>query len=426
MMTSSLFTRNHTGIIVGVYGTVHLMMRYVPARWWLTTVLLWSTQIIVLISGNALNFALIWQLAGLTNSAQSVLWAAALTLLPSVIIAPFAGVLSDRLSRRHVLMIAEGLSLVSLVGLWGVERITNMWLLYAVLVWRATATVFYQTAFQATLPQLIPAQHYQRLSGMQQMVMGISSLLTPVLGALIVEEYGLPWAVTTTAIVLLLSLVTLALLELPQPNGTIVTRWQDDVRDMRHIYGQRRGLWQLLLAAVVLNMCVLPVFSLLPYLVSVYFDTGAWLLAWLEISGGIGLVLGAVLLAVWGGFRRAVHTMLAAVALLIIALLWLSLVPASAPLWILGSVLLIGWAAAWAHGPLLTMVQRTIAASMHGRAMALLNASMNVAAPVGLVVSGAVVERIGHQIWAVGVIVCIVTLLAWVLRSDVMTLEDAQ
>jgi DHA3 family macrolide efflux protein-like MFS transporter len=301
-----------------------------------------------------------------------------------------------------------------------------MWLLYAVLVWRATATVFYQTAFQATLPQLIPAQHYQRLSGMQQMVMGISSLLTPVLGALIVEEYGLPWAVTTTAIVLLLSLVILVLLELPQPNGTIVTRWQDDVRDMRHIYGQRRGLWQLLLAAVVLNMCVLPVFSLLPYLVSVYFATGAWLLAWLEISGGVGLVLGAVLLAVWGGFRRAVHTMLAAVALLIVALLWLSLVPATAPLWILGSVLLIGWAAAWAHGPLLTMVQRTIAASMHGRAMALLNASMNVAAPVGLVVSGAVVERIGHQIWAIGVIVCIVMLLAWVLRSDVMTLEDAQ
>jgi uncharacterized membrane protein YgaE (UPF0421/DUF939 family) len=45
---------------------------------------------------------------------------------------------------------------------------------------------------------------------------------------------------------------------------------------------------------------------------------------------------------------------------------------------------------------------------------------------VGLVVSGAVVERIGHQIWAIGVIVCIVMLLAWVLRSDVMTLEDAQ
>jgi MFS transporter, DHA3 family, macrolide efflux protein len=401
------------------------MITYTPNRWWLTTALLWVTQTIVLISGNALNFALIWQLAGLTASAQSVLWAAALTLVPSVIVAPFAGVLSDRLSRRRVLMIAEGLALLSLVGLWGAERVTNTWLLYAVLVWRATATVFYQTAFQATLPQLIPAQHYQRLSGMQQMVMGISSLLTPVLGALIVEEYGLSWAVSMTAVVLLLSMGMLLILELPQPLGTIVTRWQDDVRDMRHIYGQRRGLWQLLLAAVVLNMCVLPVFSLLPYLVSVYFATGAWLLAWLEISGGAGLVIGAVLLAVWGGFGRAVHTMLAAVALLIVALLWLALVPATAPLWILGAVLLIGWSAAWAHGPLLTMVQRTIPSTMHGRAMALLNASMNIAAPVGLVVAGAVVERISHQGWALGVIVCILLLVVWVLRSDVMKLEDS-
>lgn len=406
-------------------GTVHLMMTYTPNRWWLTTVLLWGTQIIVLISGNALNFALIWQLAGLTNSAQSILWAAALTLVPSVVVAPFAGVLSDRLSRRWVLLIAEGLALLSLVALWGVERVTNTWMLYAILVWRATASVFYQTAFQATLPQLIPAQHYQRLSGMQQMVMGVSSLLTPVLGALIVEGYGLMWAVSTTASVLIVSILVLLLIELPQQPGMIVTRWQDDVRDMRHIYGQRRGLWQLLLAAVVLNMCVLPVFSLLPYLVTVYFATGAWLLAWLEISGGAGLVLGAVLLAAWGGFARAVHTMLAAVVLLIGALLWLALVPATAPLWILGSVLLIGWSAAWAHGPLLTMVQRTIPTSMHGRAMAVLNAAMNAAAPVGLVVSGATVERIGHQGWAVAVIVCIVVLVAWVVRSDVMTLEDS-
>lgn len=400
------------------------MMRYNPARWWQTTVLLWGTQIMVLISGNALNFALIWQLAGLTGSAQSLLWAAALTLVPSVVIAPFAGVLSDRLSRRRVLLIAEGLALLSLVGLWGVERVTSTWLLYLVLVWRATASVFYQTAFQATLPQLIPPQHYQRLSGMQQMVMGLSSLLTPVLGALIVEQFGLPWAVAVTAIVLVLSMGVLLLLELPHPVGTIVTRWQDDIRDMRHIYGQRRGLWQLLIAAVVLNMCVLPVFSLLPYLVSVYFATGAWLLAWLEISGGAGLVIGAVLLAVWGGFTRAVHTMLAAVVLLIVALIWLALVPATAPLWILGAVVLIGWAAAWAHGPLLTMVQRTIPASMHGRAMAVLNATMNAAAPIGLVIAGAVVERIGHQGWAIGVIACIVALIAWVLQSDVMTLED--
>ncbi len=400
------------------------MITYTPERWWLTTTLLWSTQIVVLISGNALNFALIWQLTGLTGSAQSVLWAAALTLIPSVVISPLAGVLSDRLSRRRILVIAEVLALLSLGVIWGVETIVNQWVLYGVLVWRATATVFYQTAFQAALPQLIPSQHYQRLSGMQQMVMGVSSLLTPVLGALIVEVYGLAWAIGVTGVALVSSICVLVFLEIPQPRGTVVTRWQDDVRDIRTIYGHRRGLWQLLLAAVALNLCVLPVFSLLPYLVSVYFASGAWLLAWLEMSGGVGLVIGAISLAMWGGFRRAVHTMLVAVMLLVIALGWLAVVPASAPLWILGSVLLIGWAAAWAHGPLLTLIQQSVPASMHGRAMALLNAAMNAVAPLGLVVTGVVVEHLGHQIWAICVIGGIVALLSWVLRSDIMTLEQ--
>lgn len=401
------------------------MITYIPSRWWLTTTLLWLTQIVVLISGNALNFALIWQLTTLTGSAQSILWAAALTLVPSIIVAPFAGVLSDRISRRRVLIYAESVSLLSLVLLWGVESVANTWMLYLILIWRATATVFYQTAFQATLPQLIPVQHYQRLSGMQQMVMGVSSLLTPVLGALIVEQYGLPWAVALTATMLVISLVVLLILVLPQPVGTVVADWRDELRDMRQIYGDRRGLWQLLIAAVVLNMCVLPVFSLMPYLVSVYFGTGAWLLAWAEISGGAGMVAGAVLLAVWGGFRLAVHTMMTAVVILVTALVWLALVPASAPVWLLGAVVLIGWAAAWAHGPLFTIIQRVIPARMHGRAMALLNAAMNVAAPIGLFVAGAVVERLGHQWWAFGVVAVIGALLAWVMRSDIMTLETS-
>lgn len=400
------------------------MITYVPSRWWITTTLLWSTQIAVLISGNALNFALIWQLTSLTGSAQTLLWAAALTLVPSVVLAPIAGILSDRLSRRHVLIMAEIVSLLSLAWFWGASSVTQPWLLLFILVWRATATVFYQTAFQATLPQLIPAQHYQRLSGMQQMAMGVSSLLTPVLGALIVEQYGLSWATATTAILLLISLATLLLIDLPQPTATIMTSWRNELSDMRQIYGRRRGLWQLLLAAVVLNMCVLPIFSLLPYVVSVYFATGAWLLAWSEISGGVGMVIGAVSLALWGGFRMAVHTIVTAIAILIIALAWLALVPATAPLWLLGAVLLIGWAAAWAHGPLLTIVQRAIPSTMHGRAMALLNAAMNAAAPLGLVVAGAFVERFGHQWWAGGVIACVVALVVWVLRSDVMSLDD--
>lgn len=412
------------GNYAGECGTVHRMITYTPERWWLTTTLLWSTQIVVLISGNALNFALIWQLTGLTGSAQSVLWAAALTLIPSVVISPLAGVLSDRLSRRRILIIAEVLALASLGVIWGVESVVNQWVLYGVLVWRATATVFYQTAFQAALPQLIPSQHYQRLSGMQQMVMGVSSLLTPVLGAFIVEVYGLAWAVVVTGVALVCSICVLVFLQIPHPRGTVVTRWQDDVRDIRAIYGHRRGLWQLLFAAVALNLCVLPVFSLLPYLVSVYFAAGAWLLAWLEMSGGVGLVIGAVSLAVWGGFRRAVHTMIVAVMLLVIALVWLAVVPASAPLWILGSVLLIGWAAAWAHGPLLTLIQQSVPGSMHGRAMALLNAAMNAVAPLGLVVTGVVVEHLGHRIWAICVIGGIVALLSWVLRSDIMTLEQ--
>jgi MFS family permease len=80
--------------------------------WWLTATLLWITQFSVLVSGNAVNFALIWQLTSITHSAQTLSILAALTLIPSVIITPLAGMLSDRMPRRWVMLGAEVLALL--------------------------------------------------------------------------------------------------------------------------------------------------------------------------------------------------------------------------------------------------------------------------------------------------------------------------
>ena len=70
-----------------------------------------------------------------------------------------------------------------------------------------------------------------------------------------------------------------------------------------------------LVMAMIINFVVNPAFSLMPLLVTEHFNGGALHLGWLESSWGIGMVLGGLLLSVWGGFRRRVYTSLAGLVL---------------------------------------------------------------------------------------------------------------
>jgi hypothetical protein len=71
------------GIYAGIDCSYNSEMKATPLPlWWLTAIPLWITQFSVLVSGNAVNFALIWQLTTITHSAQTLSLLAALTLVP--------------------------------------------------------------------------------------------------------------------------------------------------------------------------------------------------------------------------------------------------------------------------------------------------------------------------------------------------------
>ncbi len=413
-------------LFVWLYATMPCMnddqMRH---RWWQVVATLWMTQLAVMVSGNALNFALIWQLSATTQSAQALALAAALSLVPGIVVTPIAGMLSDRQSRRQLMIMAEVAASLPLLAVWLWPATVPIWAIYVVVVWRAAATAIHYTAFQSLLPQLIPARHFQRLSGMPQFVHGFASLLTPVLGALIVATWGVTWAAGVALLMLGLSLGVLLLVPIPTGTpATVVTRWQDDWRALQRVVPQRHGLWQLLWAAVILNVCLLPIFSMLPHMVTTYFQQGPWLLVWLELAGGAGLLLGAVALASWGGFAHVPHTLVVAVVLLIVAMIIVALTPPSWPWSMIAALVLIGWAAAWAHGPLLTLVQANVPVSMHGRALAVLTTAMNAAAPLGIALAGVVVDASGVSLWAAMVALGAIGVLWWAVRGPIMTLRS--
>ncbi len=69
-----------------------------------------------------------------------------------------------------------------------------------------------------------------------------------------------------------------------------------------------KGLFVLLLMAALVNMVTSPAFTLLPLHVKLHFGKGVEDVAIMESAFGIGVVIGGVLLGVWGGFKRKMAT----------------------------------------------------------------------------------------------------------------------
>ena len=153
--------------------------------------------------------------------------------------------------------------------------------------------------------------------------------------------------------------------------------------------------------ALLLNLLFSPTGALLPILVTKHFGGGALQLASLDSAEGIGVVVGGVILSVWGGFHRRIFTSLAGLIGLSLAFGSLGLVPANAFWLAMGAMFVASAMQAMTNGPIMAVLQVTVAPDMQGRVFSLVTALANAMVPLGLLLAGPLADALGVNIWFV-------------------------
>jgi DHA3 family macrolide efflux protein-like MFS transporter len=150
---------------------------------------------------------------------------------------------------------------------------------------------------------------------------------------------------------------------------------------------------------MVLKIVLTPAFSLLPLLVKDHFGGGAAQLSLLEAVVGGGIVAGGLLLSAWGGFRQKVLTMtLGGLGFGLAFVLW-GLIPGEL-FWVaVGSGAIMGLTIPLIDGPLMAILQSTVAPEMQGRVFTLFGSLIALASPLGLSLAGPISDGLGLQIW---------------------------
>ncbi|MCJ7739549.1 MAG: MFS transporter, partial [Anaerolineae bacterium] len=343
--------------------------------------------------------------------------------------------LVDRWSRRRVMMLSDTLVALFSAGL-GILVWTGrlqVWHIYIIMFARALGGTFHWAAMQASTSLMVPKSQLTRVSGMNQTLQGALSIITPPLGALAMSTMPLQTIMGIDVVTAFFAVVPLFFVLIPDPatreeaaGVNLVAAVARDVRDGFRFIWQWTGLFLVLIMAALLNGTINPGFALLPILVSRYFGKGVLELGWMQMVWGIGMIVGGIILSVWGGFKRKILTSLTGLVVAGIFFAILGLVPPSAVGFALASVLMAGLMNPLVNGPLMAIIQSAVPPEFQGRVFTVIGSVTGLAAPIGMAISGPVADRFGVQLWfVIGGILSIIMGVACGMVPAVLHLEDS-
>lgn len=381
-----------------------------PSRPMVPFFAIWTGQVFSLLGSQLSQFALVWWLTKSTGSATVLAFATMMAILPQIFVSPVAGALVDRWSRRTVMMVADGsvgIATIVLAVLFAGGS-AHVAFVYGLILCRAAAMAFHWPAMQSSISLMVPDRHLSRIAGLNQTLQGLAAIVSPPLGALLLEALPMQLILGVNAAAAFLAVVPLLFVRVPAPprvEGGMVGGRPSVLVDMREGLRFVRGwpgLSMMVIVATGINLLFAPAFSLQPLLVTRHFLGGAAELAWLQSALGAGMVLGGLTLSAWGGFKSRAFTGLSALALSGIALMVVGFTPSSAMPLAVGAMFVTGFALPISNGSLFAVIQAVVPAEVQGRVFSLVISGASAMTPIGLAAAGPVADGLGVQVLYIG------------------------
>ena len=335
--------------------------------------------------------------------------------IPTLILAPFAGVLVDRWDRHRILVITQVLSLLqslALAILVFTGHITVA-LVLALQVVQGIINAFDTPARQAFVVEMVEDRaDLPNAIALNSSMVNASRIIGPSIGGIIIAAVGEGWcffadAVSYLAVIASLLAMRMTPRALPPRNTRMLAEMRTGFDYVRSFLPVRSAL--LLLALV--SMMGMPYTVLMPAIATGMLHGGPHTLGFLMTASGAGALVGALYLAsrkTVVGLGRAMALSTAAFGTGLVAfsfsrVLWLSLLV----LPVVGAGMMITMAATN------TVIQTIVKEELRGRVMAFYTMAFLGTAPIGSLIAGVVADRIGptNTIFAGGV--CCLAAAGW-------------
>jgi DHA3 family macrolide efflux protein-like MFS transporter len=377
------------------------------ADWKQTFFPFWVSQLVSLLGSALVMFTLVWWLTEKTGSATVLATATMAGMIPEIVIQPFAGAIVDRINRKRVIIIADGVIAVAtlVLGVLFYLDLAEVWAIYGLMLIRAVGGAFHYPAGQASVALMVPREQLARLGGLTQAARGIINIVSAPLGALILTYMDVEGAMLIDVVSAAIAIAIVAMTHIPRQEklasngGNWFSTVMQDMKDGLRYVMQWKAMVLLVAIALVFKAALSPAFSLIPLLVYEYLQGNAAQYSLVEVVGGVGIILGGLLLGVWGGFKQQVWTIFLGLFGVGAGIFLMGLLPAGGFIWMLPLMFVVGFTVPLVDGPFGAIMQSAVDNAYQGRVMTLLGSILNLSGPIGLAMAGPVSDRFGLQVW---------------------------
>jgi DHA3 family tetracycline resistance protein-like MFS transporter len=287
--------------------------------------LLWSGMCVSLIGDGAFLVALAWQVYALSDAPTAMSLVGIAMTVPTIVFLLVGGVASDRFDRRRI-MIAADVARGAAVGLIAVLSLTGaleVWHIAALVVVYGSGQAFFAPAFDAIVPELVPAERLAQANALDQVVRPIALRLAgPALGGVVVGLFGAGTAFALDAGSFCASAAALLAMRprAERPAVSAVSSLGGDLREGWRFVRRHSWLWATFASAAVAYLLFMgPVEVLLPLIIKRELHGSAADLGLVFAAGGLGSVACGVLLGQRGLPRRDITFMYVAWTLATVA-----------------------------------------------------------------------------------------------------------
>ena len=380
-------------------------------------------QIISLFGNAILRFSLSLYVLKVTGSAAVFGTILAVSMIPTVLLSPFGGVLADRLPKQKIMTILDfvtaGLIVFydSVYGSAGNLAAVTIFMILLTLI-----QAFYQPSVQASIPLLASQEQLMAANGIVMQVQALAGLLGPILAGMLYGIGGVKPILAASAVCFFLSAVMELFLRIPhekrEADGSPVRMALLDLKGaITYLIRENTCLFKLLIVVAGINLFLSALFIIgLPYLVKIYLGMSAQAYGFAEAAMGMGSILGGLVSGLAGKKipLKHSHYFLLGTPLLLIPVILILLFQAPGKMIyavLLTSVMIgMGFAALFTIAAQ-TFIQKSTPVHMLGKVGAFVSTICVCALPVGQAMYGGLFELFSGSPWVVVLVGTVISMM---------------
>lgn len=367
-------------------------------NWKRNIIIFLTSQSVSLFGSSLVQYAIMWHINLKTQSGLMIALSIVFGFVPTFFLSPFAGVWADRFNRKRLIMLSDGLIAITtlILAILFSKGYEDIWLLFVASSIRAVGSAVQAPAINAFVPNLVPEEKLTKVNGINGSIQSLVMLISPMISGILLDQANLVTIFLIDIVTATLAIsILLLFLHVPTHGKALeehnIGYFSDLVKGIRYI-NENGFIRTLFIHCGFYFLLVAPLAFLTPLQVTRTFGEAVWRLTAIEVTFSIGMMVGGILIATWGGFRNKLYSMVLSTVIMGVGTIALGIIPV---FWIyLLFMGIVGFGMPLFNTPFTVLLQQKVKEDYMGRVFGVFGMLSSSIMPLAMLVYGPLADLI--------------------------------